>query len=204
MKINNYLNKVIIGQLLADGHVEQTGKNCRLSFSFGSTYLIYAHWIYSIFEEYSSNSVYNVVSKTKGVEYTNYRLKTKTLSDFNVYREMFYEITESGKYKKIVPDSILDTMCPIVLAHLIMGDGSFSKSDNRIRIYTNHYTYQECMLLATSITKNCSIECKVMFDRLSVQKQEQYILTIGKSQLNNVQNITKAHMCNSIMYRIGL
>jgi hypothetical protein len=43
MKINNYLNKVIIGQLLADGHVEQTGKNCRLSFSFGSTYLIYAH-----------------------------------------------------------------------------------------------------------------------------------------------------------------
>lgn len=41
--ITNYINKVIIGQILADGHVEKTGKNCRLSFSFGTNYQEYAN-----------------------------------------------------------------------------------------------------------------------------------------------------------------
>lgn len=41
--ITEYLHKVIIGQILADGHVEKTGKNCRLCFSFGAPYLEYAN-----------------------------------------------------------------------------------------------------------------------------------------------------------------
>ena len=41
--ITQYLHKVIIGQILADGHVEKTGKNCRLSFSFGTAYFDYAN-----------------------------------------------------------------------------------------------------------------------------------------------------------------
>lgn len=39
--ITQNLHKVIIGQILADG--ERTGKNCRLSFSFGTTYLEYGN-----------------------------------------------------------------------------------------------------------------------------------------------------------------
>lgn len=41
--ITTYLDKVIIGQILADGYVEKTGSNCRLSFSFGTNYKEYAN-----------------------------------------------------------------------------------------------------------------------------------------------------------------
>lgn len=42
MNITNYTKKVLLGQLLADGNIEKIGKNCRLSFSFGSSYRNYA------------------------------------------------------------------------------------------------------------------------------------------------------------------
>jgi LAGLIDADG DNA endonuclease family len=42
-------------------------------------------------------------------------------------------------------------MNPIVLANLIMTDGNFDKSRNRIRIYTNSYSKEEAKRLAESI-----------------------------------------------------
>ena len=198
---NKYLNKVIIG--LADGYVEKTGKNCRLSFSFGADYFDYANWMNNLFIDYCSNSVYSVKVTTKGKEYVNYRLKTRTLSVFNEYRDMFYKIDE-GRYKKVVSSDIYKEMCPIVLAHLIMGDGNFSNKDKRIRIYTNSFTFEECTILAKAITNNCDIECKVLFDRVGHNKQKQYILTIGKKQQDKLKNLVSPHMHKSMLYRVGL
>ena len=140
---------------------------------------------------------------TKEKKYTNYRLKSRTTVLFNKYRDMFY-ILEGGKYKKIIPVNIADLICPIVLAHLIIGDGTFSSKDSRIRIYTNHFTFEECDILANAITLNCSIQCKVIFDRKGKTGDNQYILTIGKNQLIRLQEILSPHIHSSILYRIGL
>jgi len=203
MKINNSFNKIILGQILADGYVERTGKNCRLSFSFGTNSLDYANWISDIFSDYCSKGIYSVNSKTIDKLYINYRLKTKTLDIFNQYREMFYKNID-GKSIKIVPTNIQEIMCPIVLAHLIMGDGTFSKKDKRIRISTYNFTFNECNMLADSITKNCNINCKVLFDRVNSKNQKQYILTIGKKELIKVQKNVSIHMHKSMLYRIGM
>jgi hypothetical protein len=48
-------------------------------------------------------------------------------------------------------------MDPIVLAYLIMGDGNFDKSRNRVRIYTNSYTKKEVENLALAINNKLSI-----------------------------------------------
>jgi len=140
---------------------------------------------------------------TKEKKYTNYRLKSRTTVLFNKYRDIFY-ILEGGKYKKIIPVNIADLLCPIVLAHLIIGDGTFSSKDGRIRIYTNHFTFEECDILANAITLNCSIQCKVIFDRKGKTGDNQYILTIGKNQLIRLQEILSPHIHSSILYRIGL
>jgi hypothetical protein len=118
---------------------------------------------------------------------------------------MFY-ILEKGKYKKIIPSNIAELLCPIVLAHLIMGDGTFSAKDSRIRIYTNHFSFEECNLLADAITHNCNIHCKVLFDRIGGPSgdDKQYILTIGKNQLIKLQELVSPHMHTSMLYRIGL
>lgn len=201
--ITYYLDKVIIGQILADGHVEKTGKNCRLSFSFGTNYEDYANWMYLILKNYCPNSVYSVLSTSKDKKYINYRLKTSTLTVFNKYRDIFYT-ENNGKYTKIVPNNIDKLLCPIVLAHLIMSDGTFSDSDNRIRIYTNQSSISECKMLANAITKNCNVECKVIFDRVGHSGNKQYILTIGKNQLTKLQNLVQFHMHHSMLYRVEI
>lgn len=94
--------------------------------------------------------VYSVVSVTKEKKYVNYRLKTSTTFIFNQYRQIFY-IYENEKYKKIIPTTISEMICSIVLAHVIMGDGTFGIKDSRIRIYTNSFSFQECNILADAI-----------------------------------------------------
>jgi hypothetical protein len=52
-----------------------------------------------------------------------------------------------------------------VLAYLIMSDGNFDKSRNRIRIYTNSYSKLEVTKLAESINSNLNIYVGVLHDR---------------------------------------
>lgn len=106
--------------------------------------------------------------------------------------------------KKIVPDNIDKLICPIVLAHLIIGDGTFSGSDSRVRISTYNYTFDECTILSNSITNNCNITCKVLYDRTGYSGEKQYILTIGKNQLMILQETVSIHIHKSILYRIGI
>ena len=118
-----------------------------MSFSFGTNFQEYALWIYSLFTPFCKNSIYPVLVKAKEKCYTNYRLKTRTIKEFNEFHNLFYEYSpEKGKYRKIIPELIRSEMCEIVLAHFIMGDGNYGK-DGRVRIYTNNYTLEECILL---------------------------------------------------------
>lgn len=66
---------------------------------------------------------------------------------------MFYMPNINKGYTKIVPLNIDDLMSPVVLAHLIMGDGNFKPKDHIIRIYTNSFTHEDVKRLAYSITK---------------------------------------------------
>lgn len=68
-------------------------------------------------------------------------------------------------------------MNSIVLANLIMSDGNFDKSRNRIRIYTNSYSKEEVEKVSKSINSNLNIYVGVLHDR-----KDQWILTIGATQ----------------------
>ena len=127
-----------------------------------------------------SNPVKSVTLKVRDKTYTNYRLKTATLSLFNQYHDMFYNWNpEKGKYIKIVPKNISEFMDPIVLAYLIMSDGNFDKNRNRVRIFTNSFTKEEVQILADAINAKLGIYVGVLHDR-----KDQWILTIGAKQLD--------------------
>lgn len=55
-------------------------------------------------------------------------------------------------------------MNSIVLAYLIMSDGNFDKSRNRIRIYTNSYSKKEVEILSRSINSNLNIYVGVLHE----------------------------------------
>ena len=90
-------------------------------------------------------------------------------------------------------------MTPVVLAFLLMGDGNFDKSRNRVRIYTNSFTHSDTILLANSIKDKLNINCSVLHDR-----NNQYIITIGATQLPLLRELVSKHMHPSMLYRIGL
>jgi len=126
--MTKFQRKIIIGQILGVKrlrlltHIEKIKTNCRMSFSFGSNYQEYAFWIYSLFTPFCNNSIYPVLVKANEKYYKNYRLKTRTIKDFNEFHNLFYEYNpEKGKYRKIIPELIHSEMCEVILAHFIMG-----------------------------------------------------------------------------------
>lgn len=89
-------------------------------------------------------------------------------------------------------------MCEIVLAHFIMGDGNYGVE------YVSTHSLEECNLLRNSIQENCNIKCEVLFDRVGKDKKDQYILTIGKTELEKLKFLVKPYMHSSMLYRVGL
>ena len=103
------------------------------------------------------------------------------------------------KFIKIIPQNIYDNFNSIVLAYLLMSDGNFDKNRNRIRIYTNSFTKDEVIKLSEVINNKLNIYTGVLHDR-----KDQWILTIGKKELESLRNIVKSHFIPSMYYRIGL
>jgi len=198
----NELHSIFIGIMLSDGGLYRSSPtaNCRFEMSFGEKYKDLAYHIGELFKEYMSNPVKPLQIKGKNKVYTNYRLKTKSLSLFNSYHDMFYKFNiETKKYYKIVPENISDLMDPVVLAYLIQGDGNFDTGRNRVRIYTNSYSKIEVENLARSINTKLNIYTAVLKD-----KKDQYILTIGAKNLTLLRNVVTPHFHSSMLYRIGL
>ena len=113
---------------------------------------------------------------------------------------MFYKLDENtNKFTKVIPDNIEESITPVVLAHLIMGDGNLKPKDNILRIYTNSFTKQDVERLAEAITNKLGIATRVVHDR-----NEQYMLVISKDQLETVRSIIVPYMHMSMLYKLGL
>lgn len=196
------LHSILIGIMLSDGSLYKSSPNANVRFemSFGEKYQELAFYIGELFKDYMSNPVKSVEVKGIKKSYTNYRLKTKTLSIFNSYHDMFYRLNpETNKYKKIVPLNIIDLMDPIVLAYLIQGDGNFDKGRNRVRIYTNSFQKSDVDNLALAINTKLNIYTAALLDR-----KDQWILTIGAKNLDLLRKTVIPHFHPSMNYRIGL
>lgn len=143
--------------------------------------------LYDLFEPYTNIepayiNVYNKKTKTNNEVV---KFKTVSLPQLLYYHKLFYELNSGlrgssgyGKLIKTVPVNIGELMSPVVLAHLIMGDGNLKLPDEIIRIYTNSFTKEEVGRLALAITKKLNIPTKVAHDR-----NNQYMITFSKSQL---------------------
>lgn len=90
-------------------------------------------------------------------------------------------------------------MTPVVLAHLIMGDGNIKPKDKIIRIYTNSFSKNDVERLGKAINNKLGIITNIRFDR-----NNQYILTISKKELDNLRSIILPYMHISMLYKLDL
>lgn len=200
----SYLDQVVFGLLLSDGSVERPTRTggARLSVILGINTLPYLTHLFKLLESLTDSGILhlNVKDKITGKSYTTVRFKTVMLPLFVYYYELFYcndEVTQ--RYVKRVPENIASWMTPVVLAHLIMGDGNFKKGENIIRIYTNSFTKLDVEKLASVITSKLGIVTKAVHDR-----NNQYMLTISRTQLEKVRELIGSHMHPSMSYKLGL
>jgi len=100
------LKSVFIGIMLGDGSLYKSSPTSKVRFeiSFGQKYESFALYLGELFKEFMSNPVKALEIKGKTKNYTNYRLKTKSLPIFVPYFSMFYGFNEDlSKYVKIIP-----------------------------------------------------------------------------------------------------
>jgi len=199
-----YLDQVLIGLLLSDGSIEKSSKTslARLGVMFGLLHIPYLLHIYNLFEPYTDSSINLITTHNKKTKTTHLQVSFKTVSlpIFLIYHKMFYVYdTNLQRYKKIVPHNIENFMTPVVLAHLIMGDGNLKTKDKIIRIYTNSFTKNDVERLANAITNKLNIITKVTLDR-----NNQYMLTISKNQLEKVILSVLPYMHESMLYKLGI
>lgn len=199
-----HLHQVIIGLLLSDGSIERPSKTgaARLCATLGFTTLPYLMHLYNLFEPYTDSGVTVVQVKNNSTNkaHDTVRFKTAMVPVFVNYHSMFYTWDkDKERYVKIVPLDIENLMTPVVLAHLIMGDGNLKKGDNIIRVYTNSFTKTEVEKLASAITVKLGIVAKAAHDR-----NGQYMITISKSQINKVMFLIGPHMHPSMLYKLGI
>lgn len=193
-----YLGEVMIGLMLSDGSLERSSSTsgARLCVNFGKKHEEYLNFLYDLYKPYiNTNPVSIKVFNKKTDSYNDVlRFKTISLPQLIHYYELFYI---DGK--KRVPYNIDELMTPVVLAHLIMGDGNLKMPDKIIRIYTNSFIKKDVELLASAITNKLGINTKVVHDR-----NNQYIISISKSELHKVIDHIKDHMHPSMFYKINL
>ena len=202
IKLPENLHFALIGIMLGDGSIywPSITSNSGFEMSFVSNYKQFAESIGELFKDYLITPVKTIKIKGKDKIYINYRLKTKSLPVFNLYFNMFYKYnTEKDKYVKIIPKNISDLLNPVVLAYLIMTDGNFDKTRNRVRIYTNSYIKEDVERLAKAINTKLGIYAGVLHDR-----KDQWIITIGSKQLSLLREIVSHHFESSMLYRIGV
>ena len=154
------LQSVFIGIMLGDGSLYRSSptSNVRFEMSFGQKYEAFALHLGELFKDYMLNPVKSLEVKGLNKNYTNYRLKTRSLPLFVPYYNMFYIFNQDlNKHVKIIPQNIIELLDPVVLAYLIQTDGNFDKGRNRVRIYTNSYQKEDVQNLAIAINKKMGI-----------------------------------------------
>jgi LAGLIDADG DNA endonuclease family protein len=205
--LTHYQIQVLIGLMLSDGHISKRGnsKNSYFTIAFSIKFKEFALLIKNIFILFiTSKGFYNsfIQSGIDSPFYERITLRTLTLPCFTIFHNIFYRLNEStNKYYKIIPLNIEEILTPIVIAFLIMGDGSYNKSRKVIRISTNSYNKIEVELLKTAFENKFNILCSL---ERAKKDSNQYLLVIRRSQVHKIQDLIKDIVIPSMAYKIGL
>ena len=160
--MTQYQIEVLIRLMLSDGLISKIGNSLNTYFTITCSikFKEFAYFIKSIFDSFLSNKGFykNIIQSGPDSPY----YKRITLACFTEYHNLFYLFNiETNKYTKIIPLNIEVLLTPIVMAFMIMGDGSYNKSRKVIRISTNSYTKNEVELLKTAFENRFNILCSL-------------------------------------------
>lgn len=194
---NEEILSIIFGSLLGDAHAEKRalGIGTRISFFQEEVHLKYIYFLHNILSNsgYCNSKLPITTTRlgSKGKLRKIVRFHTWTYSSFNWIQEMWYI---NGK--KCVPYNIDKYLTPLALAIWIMDDGA--KVSKGLKLCTNSFTYEECVLLANVLYNKYKLKASVQ----SAGSENQYIVYIWKQSLIDLSKIVYPYIIPEMRYKI--
>lgn len=194
---NEEILSIIVGSLLGDAHAEKRslGLGTRISFYQEHSHVEYIYYLHSLLSSkgYCTASLPKTSTRLgiKGKVRKVARFHTWTYSSFNWIRDVFYL---NGR--KCVPSNISTYLTPLALAVWIMDDGG--KVGKGLKLSTNSFTFDECVLLVKVLFDKYSIKSSVQ----SAGSENQYIIYVWKESMKNLSNIVSPYVISEMKYKI--
>ena len=194
---NKEVLSIIFGSLLGDAHAEKRlmGVGTRISFYQEAVHIEYIFYLHDFLSKlgYCNTKLPVITNRlgSKGKLRRIARFSTWTYTSFNWIHHLWYE----NKIKR-VPNSIAEYLTPLALAIWIMDDGS--KVSKGLKLSTNSFTYNECLILIKALNDNFSLKASVQ----SAGSKDQYILYIWKESMNDLRNIVSPYIIPSMKYKL--
>jgi len=195
---NKEIISIIFGTLLGDGYAEKrsNGIGTRINFyqeAIHVKYLLYLHKIISNLG-YCNTKIPTITTRlgSKGKIRKIIRFSTWTYSSFNWIHESWYD-----KNIKRLPECLNQYLTPLALAIWIMDDGC--KIGNSLKLSTNSFTFEECLILVNILHDNFDLKASIQ----SAGKKDQYVVYILKESINNLRNIVSPYIIPEMKYKLN-
>lgn len=194
---NKDIISIIFGSLLGDGQGEKRLLGVGTSFSFYQqaihiNYLIFLHKLLS--ELGYCNSKLPVITTSlgsKGKIIKIVRFSTWSYTSFNWIYDLWYD-----KKVKHIPECIEQYLTPLALAIWIMNNGA--KVSKALKLSTNYFSYDDCLLLVKALYNNFNIKASIQ----SAGKKDQYLIYIWKESMTNLTNIVSPYIIPEMKYKL--
>ena len=201
-KLTQEQRESIIGIILADGYLQRGKPTHSTRLRIDHTYPeqeSYVLSIYALFAVLINMKPVIVVRKADprtGQIYKSIYVRTLSFFCLNEYHDLFYK-----NKKKIIPSNIQDLLTPRGLAHLIMGDGFFSKGI--IMLCTESFTKEEQELLIEVLSSKFGIKA-TLNKRISATGTESYRIRISKKSMDKLITLVRPYFVPEMLYKLGI
>ena len=199
----------IFGKLLGDGSIYkgESSINHRLGFAHGEKQKEYIEYCHSFISKWCNNPpVYREQQRDPKIYSTpvlkKYVLETISHPEFSRIHRYFYEYG-----KKIVNNSILNSLTPFSIAIWFMDDGSLevdhrTNSANGAKIATNCFPLESVQLICKWFKITHNINCNPNKAQIGKDGISQYCVRISKSSLKDFCNLIRPYVIDSMKYKI--
>lgn len=188
--------KIVVGCLLGDGHLELNGRNVRLRLDQGLKQRRYLFWKYTELKNLcpSPPRVVEGWHANVGKVYRRWHVSTFSLPLLNNLWQVFYR-----SKRKVVPKTINDLLTdPISLAVWFMDDG-YKRSDcNAFRFNTDCYARGEQALLQACLKRNFSLATTLH------RKGNTWNIYVPCSESQKFQQVISSYILPSLRYKLPL
>lgn len=202
--VPSYTAQAIIGLLLGDGWMTKSSPtgNARFGFAQSTIHKLYFDKVFSLFTSLCTPNLVPLMktfgSMSTTTMYSSLSFITMRLPALNLYYDLFYKLTSTGSYVKIVPMNIGELLTEVGLAYWIMDDGS--RHNNGLHLNVYNFNSASVQLLLNVLGNKYNLKCSLHAHSAHGGKVRIYIFEESMLQL---RSLVSPHMVPSMLYKIG-